>query len=182
MKFNYNSLVTRVDSYLREKRSKSRLWEILLPRQLFTPELWLWEPRGVAIGSGWGVFWALAPVPMQTIFAVISSAANRGNVPMSVLTCWISVPGYQIILWPLQWWVGAIILNSMSCGSGVDMELIRTAAATAPQGVSAVLEVLGRINLWALGAELLLGCLITCTAAGVLVYGLIRMLWRTKQK
>ena len=180
MKFSYNQLVTKVDSYLRDKRGKSRIWNALLPEKLFSPELWLWEPQGVATGAAWGVAWALAPVPMQTIFAVLSSVATRGNVPISVVSCWISIPGYQVILWPLQWWVGAVLLGSLSLNSGVDMNLIRLAAEAAPQGFCAVLEVLGQINLWLLGAELLLGCILTSAAAGGLVYGLIRLLWRAK--
>ena len=34
MKFNYNQLVTKVDTYLRGKRSTSRLWNTLLPEKL----------------------------------------------------------------------------------------------------------------------------------------------------
>lgn len=178
MKFSYNNLVQKVDAYLRGRRATSRLWRVMLPEQLFTPGLWLWEPRGVATGSAWGVAWALAPVPMQTIFAVLSSIWTRGNIPMAVLTCWISIPGYQVIVWPLQWYVGALILGSLSLGSGVDMQLIRDAAAAAPMGPEAVFDILGRVNLWLLGAELLLGCLVTCALLGGLVYGCIRLLWR----
>ena len=58
MKFSYNQLVTKVDTYLRGKRSGSRLWNALLPEKLFNPTLWLWEPQGVATGAAWGVFWA----------------------------------------------------------------------------------------------------------------------------
>ena len=180
MKFDYNQLVSKVDTYLRTKRSSSRLWNSLLPEKLFTPSLWLWEPRGVAIGAGWGVFWAFAPVPMQTIFAVLSSAATRGNIPIAVVSCWISFPGYQVILWPLQWWAGAALLGSIGLSSGVDMTLIRAAAEAAPQGLAAMLQVLGQVNLWLLGAELLLGCILTSGAAGLLVYSIIRLLWRAK--
>ncbi len=180
MKFSYNQLVTKVDTYLRRKRNSSRLWRTMLPEKLFNPALWLWEPQGVATGSGWGIFWAFAPVPMQTIFAVLCSMATRGNIPLSVLTCWISFPGYQVILWPLQWWVGALVLGSISLRSGVDADLIRAAAAAAPQGLSAILDVLGHVNLWILCAELLFGCIITSAAAGLSVYGLIRLLWRPK--
>lgn len=178
MSFSYNQLVTKVDIYLRTRRSKSRVWNALLPEKLFHPALWLWEPQGVALGAAWGVFWALAPVPMQTIFAILSSAATRGNIPISVASCWISIPGYQVILWPLQWWVGAALLGCLSLSSGVDMNLIRSAAEAAPQGLSAMLNVLGQINLWMLGAELLLGCIVTSAAAGGLVYGLIRLFWK----
>ena len=178
MKFSYNSLVQKVDNYLRKKRSTSTLCRIMLPEQLFHPDLWLWEPRGVAIGSAWGVAWALAPAPMQTIFAVLSTMWSRGNIPMSVLTCWISVPGYQVILWPLQWYLGAVVLGSLSIGSGVDMELIREAAEAAAGGLDAALAVLSQVNLLILCAELLLGCLISCAALWALVYGLIRLFWR----
>lgn len=180
MKFSYNGLVAKVDTYLRTKRSSSRLWKTLLPEKLFSPDLWLWDPVGVARGSAWGVFWALAPVPMQTIFAILSSIGTKGNIPMSVVTCWISVPGYQVILWPVQWWVGAAILSAFNTGSGVDMNLIREAAGAAPEGLSAMLLVLGQINLWKLSAELLLGCLITCAFAGAIVYGIIRLIWRSR--
>lgn len=177
MKFSYNGLVRKVDDYLRKKRSTSRLWSTLLPEKLFSPALWLWEPRSVATGSAWGVAWALAPVPLQTIFAVLSSVWTRGNIPMAVLTCWISFPGYQVFIWPLQWWVGAWFLSALGISSGVDMELIRSAAQAAPQGFSAVLSVFGQVNLPVLCLELLLGCLVTCAALGSAVYCLIRMLW-----
>jgi uncharacterized protein (DUF2062 family) len=117
---------------------------------------------------------------MQTIFAVLSSAATRGNIPIAVVSCWISFPGYQVILWPLQWWAGAALLGCIGLSSGVDMNLIRAAAEAAPQGLAAMLQVLGQVNLWLLGAELLLGCILTSGAAGLLVYSIIRLLWRAK--
>lgn len=178
MKFSYNALVQKVDAYLRKKRSTSRLWSALLPERLFAPALWLWEPRGVAIGSAWGVSWALAPVPLQTIFAILCSIGTRGNIPMSVLTCWISFPGYQVIVWPLQWWVGAWFLGNVGLSSGVDMELIRRAATAAPDGFAAIMGVLGQISLPILCAELLFGCLVTCVLLGAVVYAAIRLLWR----
>lgn len=178
MRFNYNQLVQKVDAYLRTKRESSRLWACCLPEKLFTPSLWLWEPRSVATGAAWGVAWALAPVPMQTIFALLCSVATRGNVPMSVLSCWISFPGYQVILWPLQWYLGAALLGIFGLGSGVDMELIRQAAAAAPDGLQAALHTLGSINLLILCAELLLGCLISCVFLGLVVYACILLCWR----
>ena len=43
-----------------------------------------------------------------------------------------------------------------------------------------MLQVLGQVNLWILSAELLLGCILTSGAAGLLVYSIIRLLWRSK--
>lgn len=181
MSFNYNTLVQKVDDYLRQKRSTSGLWRIMLPEKLFHPDLWLWEPRGVATGSAWGVAWALAPVPMQTVFAILSSIPTRGNIPMAVATCWISIPGYQVFVWPLQWYVGALLLSCLSLSSGVDIELMREAAGAATAGPEAVFDVLERVNMWLLCLELLLGCLVTCAAAGSIVYAAIRLLWRKNQ-
>ena len=180
MKFSYNELVQRVDVYLQQKRSTSKLWALMLPEQLFTPSLWLWEKRSVAIGSAWGTAWALAPVPMQTIFAILCSARSKGNIPMSVLTCWISFPGYQIVAWPLQWYAGAWLLSYCSTGSGVSMELIQQTAAAATEGWRNALHLLSGVNLWILGVEFILGCLLSCALLGALVYGGILLLWRKK--
>lgn len=178
MKLDYNKLVLKVDTYLRDKRSTKRSWEILLPEKLFNPDLWLWESRGVATGSAWGIFWALSPVPMQTVFAILSTIGTRGNVPMSVLTCWISLPGFQVLLWPFQWWVGAKILGVFGISSGVNMEMISSAAEAAPHGLQAMLDILGSINPWLLGGELLFGCGLTCCCAAAFIYTLIRLVWR----
>ncbi len=181
MKFNYNSLVYKVDAYLRRKRQESRLWRIALPEKLFSPSLWEFEPRSVATGAAWGVSWALAPVPMQTIFAILSSVWTRGNIPMSVLACWISFPGYQIVVWPLQWYVGALVMRGLSLGSGVDMELMREAARAIPQGMGAVMAQFNHVNTLILCAEFLIGCLLTCAFTGAMVYGCIILLWRQKK-
>ncbi|MBR6576265.1 MAG: DUF2062 domain-containing protein [Akkermansia sp.] len=180
MSFDYNKVVQKVDAYLRRKRAGSRVWSLMLPERLFTPELWLWEPRSVARGAAWGTSWAIAPVPLQMVFTVLCSIWTRGNVPMSVLACCISFPGYQVFAWPLQWYVGAIVLSSIGLGSGIDMELIRSAAAAATQGWSAVMHVLQGVSLLMIGVELLLGCLVTCTLMGVCTYSLVMLLWRKK--
>lgn len=178
MSFEYNKLVQKVDTYLRSKREKSRLWRILLPEQLFTPALWLWEARSVAIGAAWGTSWAIAPVPMQTVFAVLCSMRTRGNIPMSVLGCCISFPGYQIILWPLQWYAGAVMLNSIGLGSGIGIDLITQAAEATMQGWQETLAILSQVKLLTVCVELLLGCLVTCALLWVLTYSLIVLLWR----
>lgn len=180
MKFDYNKLVQKVDSYLRRKRSESRAWQVLLPERLFSPELWLWTPRGVATGAAWGTCWAIAPVPMQMVFAVLSCMRTRSNVPMSVLACCISFPGYQVIAWPLQWYVGALLLRPLGIGSGINMELMTNAAEAAMQGWSAMMEVFNHVNLFMVCVELLLGCLITCTFMWLCTYSLVMLLMRRR--
>lgn len=180
MNFDYNSLVQKVDAYLRRKRTGSRLWTLLLPASLFTPDLWLWEPRRVARGAAWGTSWALAPVPMQILLAVLCSMRTRSNIPVTVLSCCISFPGYQVIAWPLQWYVGAMLLDSMGMGSGIDMELIRQAAYAAADGWNAVMEVLKHVHLLTICIELLVGCLVTCALMAACTYSLVLLLWRHK--
>lgn len=181
MKFNYNKLVQKVDAYLRKKRAASRLWAVMLPESLFRPELWLWEKSSVARGAAWGTSWALAPVPMQTIFAVLSSIRTRGNIPMSVLSCCISFPGYQLVAWPLQWYAGSVLLGWLGLSSGVDMELMRSCAAAATtEGWGAALQELKEVNLLRLCAELLIGCAVTCAATGSVAYSLVMLFWRKR--
>lgn len=181
MKFDYNKLVQKVDAYLRRKRAGSRLWAAMLPESLFRPELWLWEKHSVARGAAWGTSWALAPVPMQTVFAVLCSMHTRGNIPMSVLSCCISFPGYQLVAWPLQWYAGATILGWTGITSGMDMELMhRCAEAAVSQGWGAALQTLGQINLSLLCLELIVGCAVTCAAIGAFSYSIVMLLWRRR--
>lgn len=179
MKFDYNKLVQKVDTYLRRKRADSRLWAVLLPESLFRPDLWLWERRSVARGAAWGTSWALAPVPMQTIFAVLCSMRTQGNIPMAVLSCFISFPGYQLIAWPLQWYAGSLLLGWMGLSSGVDMELMRSCSATVlSEGWGAAFQLLSQVSLPLLCLELLAGCALTCALIAALAYALVNLLWR----
>ena len=180
MKFDYNKLVQKVDDYLRRTRSGSRVWRFLLPERLFTPELWLWTPRSVATGAAWGTSWAIAPVAMQMVFAVLCCIRTRSNVPMSVLACCISFPGYQVIAWPLQWYVGALLLRPLGIGSGISMELMTQAAEAALHGWSAMMGVLNHVNLLMVCVELLLGCLATCAAMWVCTYSLAMLFMRKR--
>lgn len=180
MNFDYNKLVQKVDTYLRNKRAGSRAWKIMLPERLFTPALWLWESRSVAIGAAWGTSWAIAPVPLQMVFAVLSSIRTRGNIPMSVLACCISFPGYQVIAWPLQWYVGALLMGALGLGSSIDIELIHQAAEAALQGWDAVMQVLSHVSLLTVCTELMLGCLITCMLMWLCTYSLVVLFWRMK--
>ncbi len=99
---------------------------------------------------------------MQSLFALLSALRFRANIPIAFASCWISFPGYQLILWPLQWWVGHEILTSMHCGSGLSAETVKEAAHLAMDGQTEAIYPL-------LGAELLLGCLVTCSSASLAV-------------
>ncbi len=178
MKFSYNALVERVDASIREQRRRRSLLGRLLPRRVFAPSLWRWERGSVANGVAWGVACALAPLPLQTLFAALACVWRRGNIPMGILACWLSIPGYQIVAWPLQWWVGAELLRVLDLGSGASFELIGEAVEHFADSYEAVLAPLQQISLPLLAAEFLLGCALTCALAGMLARSLVLLCWR----
>ncbi len=181
MKFSYNALVDRVDAALREQWRRRTFLGRMLPRRVFARSLWRWEREGVATGVCWGAICALAPLPLQSLFAIAACVWRRGNIPMGYLACWLSVPGYQIIAWPLQWWVGAELLRVLNLGSGASFALIGQAMQNFNHGYEAVLTPLRSISMPLLAAEFLLGCAITCTLAGMLARALVLLCWRAKQ-
>ncbi len=178
MKFSYNTLVDRVDAAIREQRQRRTLMGRLLPRRVFAPALWRRERDSVATGVAWGVVCALAPLPMQSLFAILACIWRRGNIPMGFLACWLSIPGYQLIAWPLQWWVGAELLRVVDLSSGASFALIGEAVGHVAEGYRAMLAPLRQISLPLLAAEFLLGCAITCALAGMLARSLVLLCWR----
>lgn len=164
------------------KRSRSRVWRWMLPERIFTPELWLPDARGISLGAAFGVFWALAPVPMQSVFAALSALWSRANIPAAIVCCWISFPGYQLIVWPLQWWLGHLMLSPFGCATEVHAAQIKQAAAHALAGDYAAIDSLTSGQLPGMAAELLLGCLLSCCAVFVLIWGLCSLLFRLRKK
>ncbi len=178
MAFSYNKLVDKVDTYLRDQRKKDTLLGRLLPESVFSPELWRWERRGIATGSAWGVAMGFTPLPMQTLFAALACIWRRGNLPFGILTCWVSIPGYQIIAWPLQWWVGALLFRILSIDSGASISVIAESAHHALDGWEAITAPLQEISIPLLLAEFLFGCLVTCTLLGLAAKSFILLIWR----
>lgn len=170
---SYNKLVIKVESYLTERREAGK-WERHLPERIFDPHLWLWEKRSLRIGAAWGACMALAPLPLQSFFAALCCIWSRGNVPVGILACWISVPGYQIIAWPLQWALGAWMIG-LVCGfdSGASVDLVQKAAKAAPDGMDAIFSVLSGVNIELFCGEFLLGCLLSCALIWLLFYLLV---------
>lgn len=182
MQLPYHRLVRKARQYLHGQRQQSRVARFFLPKRIFSPALWKWQRRSVATGAGWGIACALAPVPMQSIVAALCCLWRRGNVPIGVAACWISFPGYQVIAWPLQWWLGARILSWLGYSSGATLNNIREASTHIPEGWEAMTASLLHIHLPLLVGELLLGCLITCTLLGWLTRQTILLLWRPRHR
>lgn len=174
LSFSYSSFIRRTDDYLRRKRDQSRLWRYLLPEQIFIPELWLWQPGNIAVGTAWGIFWAIAPVPMQSIFAILCAMWHRANIPVALGACWISFPGYQLIVWPAQWWLGHALLTPFGLESDFSLRMARdTVQAILNKPISVACADIGA-QLPTIATELLVGCLVSCSASAILVYAAVR--------
>ncbi len=172
----YNKLVLRTQEYLIKRREQGK-WERFLPERIFDPQLWLWDQRSLAVGIGWGAALAITPVPMQSLFAAFICLWVRGNVPIGILACWLSFPGYQVIAWPLQWALGAYLLRELSpWTSGTSYQLIAEAAAHWNRGKESIEILLQGIHLPTLIAEFLIGCVLSSALLGLLFYGLIKSL------
>ncbi len=178
MAFSYNELVDKVDAYIRNQRARDTLLGRCLPENVFSPPLWRWERRSVSTGAAWGVTMAFAPLPMQTLFAALACVWQRANLPVGIASCWVSIPGYQLLVWPLQWWLGALLFRALGWGSGASFPLIGEMAAAADKGWDAILAPLREISLPLLAAEFLFGCLVSCTLLWYLVRGFVLLLWR----
>ncbi len=181
MAWNYHSLMRQVRYYLiSEKRKKSFAGRVLSDH-VFDKHLWTWEERGIAVGAAWGAAWAIAPVPLQTLFAVASCVWKKGNIPIGVLMCWLSFPGYQVFVWPIQWWIGSKLLSAFG-DSGADLQMIVQCAKNIPVSLeqgswTVLLEPMRTVQLGWLVFELLLGMAVSCVALGVFCYVLVRLFW-----
>lgn len=181
MKLNYSNFTRYATDYLHRKRSHSRLWNLLLPEQSFSAEILSRNPRSVALGAAWGVFWAIAPVPMQSIFAVYCAMRSRANVGIALIICWLTFPGYQIVVWPVQWWVGHQFLSLFGAASDFSLnKAVQLSQNILKQPFPGTVTELGHV-LPTVGVELLLGCLITCPLAALAVGMLLFLLFRIFQ-
>lgn len=61
-------------------------------RRLADPELWHLNRRSASSAIGVGLFFAFFPLPLQMVFAAGAAIALRCNLPLSVVTVWITNP------------------------------------------------------------------------------------------
>lgn len=115
---------------------------------------------------------------MQSVFAILSAMWHRANVPIALAVCWISFPGYQLFIWPAQWWLGHRILALCGLESGFSLQLAQETAKTAVNHSFSEACANLEAQLPGIAAELLLGCIVSCTTAAFLTYGIFRLLFR----
>lgn len=78
---------------------------------LKNPNLWSMKCNSVAIGVAVGIFAAIIPIG-QMLIAAILAILLRGNLPIAVLTTWISNPFTFIPITYFVYFIGKIIIKS----------------------------------------------------------------------
>ncbi|MEO0017807.1 MAG: hypothetical protein RLZZ522_1090 [Verrucomicrobiota bacterium] len=100
MKKHYLRLVRRTFRALRHPRLRHRKWWQRLSAPLFRRTLWQPCRDSVASGLAAGLFFAVMPMPFQTVPAVLFAMRFRGNVPIAMAACWLTNPFTQV---PVTW-------------------------------------------------------------------------------
>jgi uncharacterized protein (DUF2062 family) len=76
---------------------------------VFNRQLWIPCRDSVATGAAIGAFFAVLPMPGQSIAAALATMKCRGNVPFAVGVCFLSNPFTNIPIWSGQLWLGNLI-------------------------------------------------------------------------
>lgn len=178
--FNYGRLRQKVRGYLQRESAKKGLFSIFLSERLFAPQLWKWRREGVARGTGFGLMYSIAPIPMQSIWGAVTCLWVRGNIPMSVLSAWMTPPGAIVIATPLQWWFGAWLFDLVHLpGSGLEYEKMHAFVHELDSQFSwlTVERFCDGVNPWLVVSELGVGVIISCLLLGLVGYFGTHVIW-----
>ena len=157
----------------REKVHSERALRWLKPI-MNRPYLWHLNRNGVASSVGWGMFWALIPIPGQSIPAVLCTIWSRGNVPLALAATWISNPLTLIPHWWSAYVIGKFILRS----DGVeDIEWTTAYWEVKTQSLSSFWAFIST-NFWNFYLPLMIGSIVEGLIVGGLGYLLVMSLWR----
>lgn len=63
--------------------------------------------RGVAIG----LFWAMIPIPMQTIFSALTAIWLKANLPLAIIFVWVTNPLTMTPIYYLAYKLGSVLLD-----------------------------------------------------------------------
>lgn len=86
-------------------------WLRPFARGVLQPELWRFTrrsvPRGIALGFFLGVLIPFA----HSVLAALLAVVVRANVPVAVTATWISNPFTWLVMWPLAYRLGRLLLQ-----------------------------------------------------------------------
>lgn len=128
---------------------------------LHDPNLWHLNRRSVAGAIGVGLFLAWMPMPFQMVAAAAIAILVRVNLPLSVVTVWISNPVTMGPMYYLAYKWGSWMLGWQPRHFNFDWSLdwfVHEAS-----------------QIW---QPLLLGCVVAGTLSALLGFTVMRLLWR----
>jgi len=133
----------------------------IIGERLHERNLWRLNRRSLTGGLTLGVFLAWMPMPFQMLAAALLAIVLRVNLPIAVVTVWISNP----LTWaPMYWFayrVGTSVLGVPSVG-----------ARFVPEWSWFIDEL---VRIW---QPLLAGCLLLASVSAVATWVLIQVIWR----
>lgn len=129
--------------------------------RLHDPALWHLSRRSVALGLALGVFSAFMPIPFQMVLAALLALWFCGNLPLAVITVWITNPITIPPIFYFAYRFGAWMLDSQPLNLQFELSW----------------EWLS-YNLGIIWQPLLLGSLTLGTVLGLLTYVLVSQIWR----
>jgi len=129
--------------------------------RLHDPNLWHLNRRSVSGATGVGLFCALLPVPFQMVLAAAGAIALRVNLPVSVVLVWVTNPFTIPPIFYSTYRLGAWLLG------------VPTVHHQVQWSVTWLMS-----EVWDIWQPLLLGSVLAGLAAGLLGWGLVRLLWR----
>ena len=78
---------------------------------LHDPNIWHLTRRSSAGGVAIGLFWAMMPIPLQTVFAAATAIILRLNLPLSIIFVWVTNPFTAGPIYYLAYKLGSILLD-----------------------------------------------------------------------
>lgn len=129
--------------------------------RLMDPNVWHLNRRSVAGGIWIGLFFAFLPLPIQMPMSAATAIWTRVNLPLAVISTWVSNPLTFYPIYYFNFSVGCLL-------TGIDGTW-----AAADFSVSAIFGEASRLA-W----PLLLGSFVVGTMAATAGYWIVRLLWR----
>lgn len=129
-KVRYLRLVRKVHRLIRHRRLRRFEWWGKIRARLLDRSLWHPCRDTVAGGLSVGLFFAMMPMPMQTVAAALVAVRSRLNIPFAVAACFVSNPFSEPFIRVWQFRFGRWLRESL------DLTIPRFGQLSLPQGVS----------------------------------------------
>jgi len=128
---------------------------------LHEPDIWHMTRRSSAGGVAIGLFWAMMPLPMQTVFAAATAIILRLNLPLSIIFVWVTNPITAAPVYYLAYKLGSVLMNEPI--QNVDFEF----------SIHWMTDTL--VHIW---QPLMAGCLLLGVFSAAVGNVAVRVLWR----